>query len=375
MVRTFIALQRVDVGLRADKVLLVGVPLLGPKYTTLERRNLFAEQLLERVAGLPGVEAASIGNGGAPFGGLQSPVTIAGQSTAEQRRMAVSLVGADYLRTFGMTLRAGRMFDASEVRRGDRVAVINEAARRFWPGGENPIGSRLRLGSLERPPAPALVEANRPPDITIVGIIADTKNAGFRNDPVPSVLVPYTVVAPLQRLLSVRTTGEPTRLLNPLRAQLREMDPEQPLGRPFTLREVLDSQVVQPRFAMALFATFAGLGLALAAAGIYSVLSFHVVRRTQELGVRMALGAPRGHVLSLMLVMGLRLVAVGLVVGIPVSLGTTRLLRSQLFGVTPGDPLAYLAVAVMLSLVALLACYVPARRAAAVDPIVALRSE
>ena len=375
MVRTFIALQRVDVGLRADNVLLVGVPLPGPKYTTLERRNLFAEQLLERVAGLPGVEAASIGNGGAPFGGLQSPVTIAGQSTAEQRRMAVSLVGADYLRTFGMTLRGGRMFDASEVRRGDRVAVINEAARRFWPGGENPIGSRLRLGSLERPPAPALVEANRPPDITIVGIIADTKNAGFRNDPVPSVLVPYTVVAPLQRLLSVRTTGEPTRLLNPLRAQLREMDPEQPLGRPFTLREVLDSQVVQPRFAMALFATFAGLGLALAAAGIYSVLSFHVVRRTQELGVRMALGAPRGHVLTLMLVMGLRLVAVGLVVGIPVSLGTTRLLRSQLFGVTPGDPLAYLAVAVMLSLVALLACYVPARRAAAVDPIVALRSE
>jgi predicted permease len=375
MVRTFIALQRVDVGLRADNVLLVGVPLPGPKYTTLERRNLFAEQLLERVAGLPGVEAASIGNGGAPFGGLQSPVTIAGQSTTEQRRMAVSLVGADYLRTFGMTLRAGRMFDASEVRRGDRVAVINEAARRFWPGGENPVGSRLRLGSLERPPAPALVEANRPPDITIVGIIADTKNAGFRNDPAPSVLVPYTVVAPLQRLLSVRTTGEPTRLLNPLRAQVREMDPEQPLGRPFTLREVLDSQVVQPRFAMALFATFAGLGLALAAAGIYSVLSFHVVRRTQELGVRMALGAPRGHVLSLMLVMGLRLVAVGLVVGIPVSLGATRLLRSQLFGVTPGDPLAYLAVAVMLSLVALLACYVPARRAAAVDPIVALRAE
>jgi predicted permease len=375
MVRTFIALQRVDVGLRADNVLLVGVPLPGPKYTTLERRNLFAEQLLERVAGLPGVEAASIGNGGAPFGGLQSPVTIAGQSTTEQRRMAVSLVGADYLRTFGMTLRAGRMFDASEVRRGDRVAVINEAARRFWPGGENPVGSRLRLGSLERPPAPALVEAHRPPDITIVGIIADTKNAGFRNDPAPSVLVPYTVVAPLQRLLSVRTTGEPTRLLNPLRAQVREMDPEQPLGRPFTLREVLDSQVVQPRFAMALFATFAGLGLALAAAGIYSVLSFHVVRRTQELGVRMALGAPRGHVLSLMLVMGLRLVAVGLVVGIPVSLGATRLLRSQLFGVTPGDPLAYLAVAVMLSLVALLACYVPARRAAAVDPIVALRAE
>jgi putative ABC transport system permease protein len=310
-----------------------------------------------------------------PFGGLQSPFTIAGQSSTEQQRIAISLVGADHLRTFGITLRGGRMFDVSEVRRGDQVAVINEAARRFWPAGENPIGSRLRLASLEKPPAPALVEPGRTPEVTIVGIVADTRNAGRRNDPAPSVLVPYTLVAPLQRLLAVRTAGDPMLLLNPLRAQLREMDPEQPLGRPFTLRESLDLQVVQPRFSMALFATFAGLGLALAAAGIYSVLSFHVARRTQELGVRMALGAPRRHVLSLMLMMGLRLVAIGLVVGIPASFAATRLLRSQLFGVTPADPLAYLAVAVMLSLVALFACYVPARRAAAVDPIIALRQE
>ena len=374
-VRTFIALQRVDVGLQADNVLIVSVPLPAPKYPTLEKRNLFAEELLERMADLPGVEAVSIGNGGAPFGGLQTPFTIAGQSTSEQRRVAVSLVGSDHLRTYGMSLRAGRMFDAAEVRRGDRIAVINEAARRLWPAGEDPIGGRLRLGVLERPPSPGLVDAARPPEVTVVGIIADTRNAGFRNEPTPAVLLPYTILAPLQRVLSVRTAGQPTFLLNPVRAQLREMDPEQPLGRPFTLREVLDSQVVQPRFAMALFATFAGLGLALAAAGIYSVLSFHVARRTQELGVRMALGAPRRHVLSLMLVMGLRLVAVGLAVGIPVSLAATRLLRSQLFGVTPADPVAYVTVAALLSAVAIVACYVPARRAAAVDPIIALRQE
>ena len=374
-VRTFLALQRVDVGLNASNVLIVGVPLSAAKYPTLERRNLFAEQLVERVAGLPGVEAVSIGNGGAPFGGPQSPFTIAGQSTTEQRRIALSLVGADHLRTFGIILRHGRMFDASEVRRGDRVALINEAARRFWPAGENPVGARVRLGILERIPPPALSDSTRPPEVTVIGIVADTRNAGFRSEPAPSMYVPYTLVAPLQRVLSVRTASEPLRLLNPLRGQLREMDPEQPLGRPFTLAEVLDSQVVQPRFAMALFATFAGLGLALAAAGIYSVLSFHVARRTQELGVRMALGAPRRHVLSLMLRMGVRLVAVGLALGIPVSLAVTRLLRSQLFGVTPGDPLAYVAVAVLLSVVAIVACYVPARRAAAVDPIIALRTE
>ncbi len=153
------------------------------------------------------------------------------------------------------------------------------------------------------------------------------------------------------------------------------MDAEQPLGRPITAREILGQEVVQPRFTMALFSAFAALGLALAAAGIYSVLSFHVTRRTHELGVRMALGAPRRHVLGLMLTMGGRLVLVGLVIGVAASFASTRLLRSQLFGVQPADPIAYAAVAVVLGLVALVACYIPARRAASVDPLVALRLE
>ena len=153
------------------------------------------------------------------------------------------------------------------------------------------------------------------------------------------------------------------------------MDAEQPLGRPITLTEILGQEVVQPRFTMALFSSFAALGLALAAAGIYSVLSFHVTRRTHELGVRMALGAPRRHVLGLMLLMGGRLVLVGLGIGIAASIASTRLLRSQLFGVEPADPLSYAVVAVVLAAVALVACYLPARRAAGVDPLVALREE
>jgi predicted permease len=349
----------------------VGIPLPAAKYTTLEQRNLFAQELLDRVAALPGVEAATFG---LPFGGPQSPFSIVGQVPDDSKRIAINLAGAEHLRTFGIPLRGGRMFDASEVRRGDRVAVINEAAARLWPAGENPIGARLRLGLLERL-AGTLADPRRPPEVTIVGVMANTRNAGLRSDPAPVVVLPYSVIGQLQRTLALRTAGDPNLLLNPVRAQVSAMDADQPLGRPITLNEILGQEVIQPRFTMALFSTFAALGLALAAAGIYSVLSFHVTRRTQELGVRMALGAPRRHVLGLMLTMGGRLVAMGLVIGVAASLASTRLLRSQLFGVQPADPLSYAAVAVVLGLVALVACYIPARRAAGVDPMVALRQE
>ena len=371
-VRTFFVLQNMDPGINAERVLIVGVPLPPAKYTTLEGRNRFAQELLERVSALPGVEAATIG---LPLGGPQSPFSIAGQTPDESKRIGLNLVGADHLRMFGIPLRRGRMFDASEVRRGDRVAVINEAAAKLWPAGENPIGSRVRLGMLERLPPRVLGDTNLPPEVTIIGVMADTRNAGLRADPQPTLATPYSIVAPLQRTLAVRSSGDPNLLLNPVRAEVRAMDPDQPLGRPITLSELQGQEVVQPRFTMALFSAFAALGLALAAAGIYSVLSFHVTRRTHELGVRMALGAPRRHVLGLMLAMGGRLVLVGLVVGIAASVAATRLLRSQLFGVQPTDPLAYAVVVLMLGLVTLVACYIPARRAASVDPIVALRQE
>jgi putative ABC transport system permease protein len=266
------------------------------------------------------------------------------------------------------------MFTAAEVRRGDRVAVINETAARLWPAGANPLDARLRLGLLERVPNNVLLQPGTP-EVTIIGVVADTRNAGIRDLPSPAVMIPFTLIAPQQRTLALRTAADPALALGSLRQQVREMDSQQPLGRPITLDQVLAQQVIQPRFTMALFSAFAAIGLALAAAGIYSVLSFHVARRTPELGVRMALGAPRSHVLGLMLTMGGRLVTIGLAIGILVSLAATRLLRSQLFGVTTSDPLAYVAVAALLSVVALAACYLPARRAAAVDPLVALRQE
>jgi predicted permease len=370
--RTFLVLQNMDPGIRTDGVLIVGVPLPAAKYSTLDERNRFAEELLERVSGLPGVEAASFG---LPIGGPQSPFAIIGQPADESKRIGVNLAGADHLRLFGIPLRRGRMFDASEVRRGDRVAVINEAAAGLWPAGEDPVGARVRLGVLERLPPRTLADTSRPPEVTVIGVIADTRNAGLRASPQPSLVLPYSVVAQTQRTLALRSAGDPGLLLNPVRVQVRAMDPDQPVGRPITLAELMGQEVVQPRFTMALFTAFAALGLALAAAGIYSVLSFHVTRRTHELGVRMALGAPRRHVLGLLLTMGGRLVLMGLVVGVAASFASTRLLRSQLFGVEPADPIAYATVMLVLGAVTVVACYLPARRAASIDPILALRQE
>ncbi len=371
MIRTFVVLQNIDPGIQPDRVVLVGVPLPPAKYTTLDQRNQLAASVLERVSNLPGVEAASIGH---PFGGPQTAFTIVGQTVDPSKRMLVNLVGENHLRAFGIRLVGGRMFDAAEVRRADRVAVVNEAAAKLFAGG-NPVGARVRLDVLEHPPARTLVDTTRGAEVTIVGIMANTRNTGLKGEPTPAIALPYSIVAPLQRMLVVRATTDPMLQLNAVRAAVREIDVDQPLGRPFTVNEILGQEIVQPRFTMALFSTFAIIGLALAAVGIYSVLSFHVLSRTHELGVRLALGAPRRHVLALMLKMGARLVLVGLGVGTVVSLGATRLLRSQLFGVEPADLMSYVAVAVLLSLVALAACYIPARRAAGVDPMIALRQE
>ena len=372
MIRTFVVLQNIDPGIQPDRVLLVGVPLPPAKYTTLEQRNQFVQTLVERVSSLPGIEAASIGH---PFGGPQTSFAIVGQLPDDSRRLTINLVGEDHLRAFGIRLIGGRMFDGAEVRRGDRVAVINEAAVKLFPPGANPIGARIRLDVLQHPPARTLVDPNSSAEVTVVGIMANTRNAGIKSDPVPALALPFSAIAPLQRMLTVRATTDPMLQLNAVRSVLRSLDPDQPLGRPITVTEILGQETNQPRFTMAVFSSFAILGLALAAAGIYSVLSFHVLRRTHELGVRMALGAPRRHVLGLMLLMGGRLVLMGLAIGIGVSLAATRLLRSQLFGVQPADPLSYAGVAIVLSLVALAACYIPARRAASVDPLVALRQE
>jgi predicted permease len=374
-IRGFIQLQKLDLGFRAEKVLMVGLQLSPKRYAKYEQRITFSERVLAAMSDLPGVESVAIGNGGMPFGGPRSAYTIAGQPKEESRTILLGLVSSDYPQTLGIPLRAGRTLSAQEIAHAEPVALINEAAARLWQNGANPIGRRVHVDLLEKPRGPLLAPGQSTPDLTVVGIIADTRNAGLRNPTAPAAYIPYTLLAPPFRILALRTRMEPLSLLNAVRQRVRTIDPDQPLSRPVTLEDVVGFETVQPRFNMALFTFFGVLGLALAAVGIYSMLSYSVARRTHEIGVRMALGAGRRQVLTLMLAMGGRLVLIGLGLGLAGSIALARLLRSQVFQVPATDVLVLSGVVVLLCATALLACFLPARRAANLNPTSALRHE
>jgi putative ABC transport system permease protein len=374
-VRGFVNLQHLDLGFQSDRVLMVSLQLPPKRYPTYDQRIAFAQHVLDSVVNLPGVRSAAIGNGGLPFGGPRSAYSIEGQARKNARDIYVELISADYPHTLGIGLRAGREMTQHEIAHADPVALINETAAKLWPAGVSPIGGRIHVDLLVKPAGALLAPPRSSPDVTVVGVIADTRNDGLRDPTARAAYIPYTLLAPPGRVLALRTETEPMLLLNAVRERIRRIDPDQPLSRPITLEDVVGFETVQPRFNMALFTFFGLLGLALAAAGIYSMLSYSVARRTQEIGIRMALGADRADVLSLMLAMGGKLVLIGLAVGLACSLALAKLLRSEVFQVPGTDPVALTAVVVLLSTAALLACLVPARRASKLDPMTALRHE
>ena len=375
-VRNFQSLLKKDPGFHPERTLMVNVQLSPKNYSTIEQRNIFSQNLLDRVKNLPGVQAATIGNGGMPFGGPRSAFSIEGLPPSQSQRLTVGLISADYPQTLGIRLQRGRQLTDQDVTRGDRYALINETAAKLWPAGQDPVGKHVNVELLAKPGSrQVLVPAGSSADVTIVGVLGDTRNAGLRDATTPAVFVPYTLVAPPARVLAVRTAGEPMAMLNTLRGVVQEMDREVPLGRPITVEEVLGFQTVQPRFNMALFGAFAALGLALAAAGIYSVVSYDVTQRFHEIGVRLALGASRGDVLGMVLRMAGTVVGIGLAIGVAGSIMLVRIVQFQVFEGTGFDPLSVVVVIVVLSSVALLASSVPAWRAAKLDPLTALRHD
>jgi predicted permease len=376
-VRSLLALKNVELGFRPENVINVELTLPPKKYATWNQRNQFAAELLDRVKHIPGIAAATIGFGGLPFGAPDFSYSLEGQADAQVRRITVQAVAADFLKTLRIPLRRGRMLTERDIDLSEQVAVINETAAKLWPEGQDPIGRRIHLDDLEKLPPQVFAPTNLFPYVTVVGVIADARNDDLQSRTQPAVLLPFTLLAPPQRTLTLRTQANPAGVINAVRAQVRQMDAELPLNAPRTFEEILDSQEAHPRFITLLFGLFGALGLSLAMAGIYSVLSYAVSKRTREIGVRIALGAQRGDVLRLIFKSGAGLVGLGVVLGLVASLVAARLLISQieLFQVNSTDPVSFVGVIALLTIVAGAACFVPARRAAKVDPMEALRYE
>ena len=375
-IRGFVDLERVELGYNPAHMVLINVQVNPKKYATYQQRINLIRDVLARVKALPGVKGATIGTGEFSFATGHSTFAIDGKPADDSQFLLGSMVSDDYAKTLGVAVRAGREITAQEIAHGDHVGMINETLAKMWPAGENPIGRRVRVDALgkESPRSPH-PPGTLDPYLTVVGVLADTRNAGLREPTRPAIYFPYTLAAPSDRLLLYRAQGDPLLLLNAVRQQVLAIDKEQPIGKPYTLEQVLGFETVQPKFNMALFTFFGVLGLTLATVGIFSVLSYMVARRTHEIGIRIALGAQPGDVVRLTIRSGGVLVAIGLAVGLAGSFALGTAIRSQVFSVPVTDPVAIGGVIVVMSISAALACLIPARRASRVDPMIALRNE
>lgn len=375
-IRGFVDLERVELGYNPAHMVLINVQVNPKKYATYQQRINLIRDVLARVKALPGVKGATIGTGEFSFATGHSTFAIDGKPADDSQFLLGSMVSDDYAKTLGVAVRAGREITAQEIAHGDHVGMINETLAKMWPAGENPIGRRVRVDALRKesprsPHPPGTLD----PYLTVVGVLADTRNAGLREPTRPAIYFPYTLAAPSDRLLLYRAQGDPLLLLNAVRQQVLAIDKEQPIGKPYTLEQVLGFETVQPKFNMALFTFFGVLGLTLATVGIFSVLSYMAARRTHEIGIRIALGAQPGDVVRLTIRSGGVLVAIGLAVGLAGSFALGTAIRSQVFSVPVTDPVAIGGVIVVMSISAALACLIPARRASRVDPMIALRNE
>ncbi|HXJ40221.1 MAG TPA: ABC transporter permease, partial [Bryobacteraceae bacterium] len=371
LMRTFTALQTVDLGLNPDNILVARLPLPRGQYDRAEQKDRFFQTLLHRLSALPGVVAATETSTLPPYGGIQSEIEIPGKSHGETWTAIYQLCSEGYFPTLGLRIIQGRPLSAVEVADARKTAVVNLTLARKYFGKENPLGQHIRVKQLEtgRDPVPNAI-------FEIVGIIADAKNSGLQDPPRPELFVPYTITGAFERGILVRTAQDPHLLLNTVRKEIWAVDSRVALTLTGSLNDYISQfTYAEPRFSLLLLGVFAGVGLVLVAIGVYSVIAYTVSRQSHEIGIRMALGAKSGDVLKMVLWMSLRLLGVGIVIGIAASLAGARVLANQLWGVSPHDPVTLVAVVALVTLVGLTACYFPARRATRVDPMVALRYE
>jgi putative ABC transport system permease protein len=370
MMRTLVRMQQVDVSFDPSRILAMRVPLSETRYPTPERRAQFFRALLERVEGLPGVLDVAISSGGPLIGARGTRIEVPGRGEPDPRFVMVHETTPRYLRLVQGRIVSGRYLEQADADAVRHVAVVNETFARRYFGTESPIGRTVKLLYLAAPPIRA-TDAS----FEIVGLMRDYQNQAVQDQPMPEVHVPYSVNANNIALL-VRTATPPLQLERSVRQQVTAVDPEQPVTDVGTVMSFLNDRVYSsPRFNLVLLGVFSTLGLLLAAIGVYGVMSYAVSRQTQEIGVRMALGAGRADILRLVLRRGLTLIGLGLGFGLVTALFATRVLASQLHGLSRFDPLSFGAVALLILLVGVAACLWPAIGAARTPPMRALRAD
>jgi predicted permease len=371
LMRSFMALREVHLGLEPDHILVARLPLPQDRYRTAESLAGFYRPLLTRLKTLPGVVDAAEISALPPFGGMRSEVEIPGQTSAEKSMTLFQLCSEGYFSVLRIQLRQGRPFNEAEVSGARKLLVVNETFVHKYFGQQDPLGQRVRLAELQNFPDPVA-----DPWFEVVGVVADAKNQGLQEPVLPEVWVPYTVTASAERGILVRTVNEPLLMMNTLRREIWATDRNVALTFTGSLEGFISEfSYAGPRFGLLLMSIFAGIGLVLVTIGVYSVIAYTTARQTHEIGIRMALGAGQADVLRLVLRMGARLVVLGVVIGLVASVALARAISSQLWGVSPHDPTTLAAVVGVLLVTGLVACWVPARRATRVDPLVALRYE
>jgi predicted permease len=340
------------------------------RYLTVPKRAAFMREVVRRVSALPGVEEASIGGGGSlPLARArnQVPFAIEGRPADSERTPVAEFasVSPGHFRVLEIPLLSGRNFTDADDDKGEPVALVDEAfARQYWPG-DSPIGKRIKPGSF----------LSTTPWLNIIGVVGNVKSDSLETQAVPHIYLSDSQSPSYSSVVYARTAGDPGKIGDAIRHEVQSVDPDVPVFAVRSMEEVIARSMAERRFALEILGFFAVIALLLASIGIYGVMAYTFSQRTHEIGIRIALGAQRQHILRMTLGEGMVLVALGLAGGLFGALLLTQFLRSMLFAVKPTDPVTFIAIAALLTAVALLACYIPAHRATRVDPLVALREE
>jgi putative ABC transport system permease protein len=373
LLRSLIKLQQVDPGFNPEKVLTMRISLNWSKYTEAGHVRAFFNPLLEKIKSQPGVTSAAVAftfplSSSGPANRITGPLNrqfqIEGKSTAEGELQPVAdfrVVSPDYFQTLNVPLLKGRTFNDLDSEQAPKVALINRSLSRHRWGDEDPVGRRISLDNGET-------------WTTIVGVVGDVKQYGLDKDSTDELYLPFAQNPAVTSIL-VRTVADPMSIAAQVREAVYSIDPEQPVAEVQTLEQVRESSLDAPRLTAILLGLFSGVALTIMATGIAGVMALSVSQRTHEIGIRMALGATQLDVLVMVLRQGMRLIVIGLSLGIAGALAATRLMSSLLFGIEPTDPLTFVAVSMVLITVAAISCLLPARRVTAIDPMIALRTD